>query len=106
MAEKSLLKLEVVTPAKLVLEAQDVEYVHLPGTEGEIGILPEHAPLLLTLRNGDVRYRQDGNEEILRIGQGFADVSPDKVVVLVDEAAVGDVAVEAEPLDGVVPGSE
>jgi F-type H+-transporting ATPase subunit epsilon len=64
----------------------DVDIVVLPGAEGEMGILPSHAPLLTTLKYGVVKVRKDGEEEIFTVSGGVAEVQPDIVTVLADAA--------------------
>jgi len=67
--------------------SQQVASVSLPGTEGRMGILPNHSALLTTLLFGEVSVRHpNGEEEYFAIGGGYAEVQPDKVVVLADSA--------------------
>jgi F-type H+-transporting ATPase subunit epsilon len=81
------LKLEIVTQERRVYSADDVEMVVAPGTEGEMGILPRHAPLITSLQEGAMRVkRQGGVEEVLAIHGGFMEVLPDRVTVLADSA--------------------
>jgi len=79
------LHLEIVTPEKLAYDDM-VDSVNLPGTEGELGILPHHAPLLSMLGAGELRIRKDGTEESFAIVGGFVQVRPDKVVVMAETA--------------------
>ena len=79
------LRLEIVTPEKLAY-ADDVEGVVCPGIEGELGVLPHHAPLLTTLGYGELRIRKAGSEEYFAIAGGFLQVRPDKVVVMAETA--------------------
>lgn len=79
------LHLEIVTPERLAY-AGDVDSVVCPGVEGELGILPHHAPLLTTLGIGELRIRKAGREEAFAIAGGFAQVRPDKVVVMAETA--------------------
>ncbi len=77
---------DIVTQERLVF-SQQVASVSLPGTEGRMGILPNHAALLTTLAFGDVWIRHpNGEEEHFAIGGGYAEVQPDKVIVLADSA--------------------
>ena len=76
---------DIVTQEKMVFSGE-VDTVSLPGTEGRMGILPNHSALLTTLGYGEVIVRTDGREEFFAIGGGFAEVQPDKVVVLADSA--------------------
>jgi F-type H+-transporting ATPase subunit epsilon len=77
---------ELVSPEKLLLSRQ-VEMATIPAAEGEMGVLPGHAPMIVALRGGVIRVRENGAEtEMLFVGGGFAEVSPDRVTVLADEA--------------------
>ena len=77
--------LEIVTPERLAYEG-DVDSVVCPGIEGELGVLPHHAPLLTTLGVGELRIRTGGQEEYFAIAGGFLQVRPDKVVVMAETA--------------------
>jgi F-type H+-transporting ATPase subunit epsilon len=79
------LKLEIVTPERLVYE-DEVDSVNVPGIEGELGILPHHAPLLSMLGFGELRIRKGAAEETFAIVGGFVQVRPDKVVVMAETA--------------------
>ena len=79
------LQLEIVTPEKQAY-ADEVDAVTLPGSEGELGILPHHAPLVSTLGIGELRIRKGGEEESFAIVGGFLQVLPDKVVVMAETA--------------------
>ncbi len=79
------LRLEIVTPERLAYEG-DVDAVVCPGIEGELGILPHHAPLLTTLGLGELRIRTGGQEEYFAIAGGFLQVRPDRVVVMAETA--------------------
>jgi F-type H+-transporting ATPase subunit epsilon len=79
------LRLEIVTPERLAY-ADDVDAVVLPGSEGELGVLPHHAPLVSTLGVGELRIRKGGTEESFAIFGGFLQVRPDKVVVMAELA--------------------
>jgi F-type H+-transporting ATPase subunit epsilon len=79
------LQCEIVTQERTVFSGR-VDSVNLPGSEGRMGILANHAPLLTTLAFGEVIIRRDGQEEFFAIGGGFAEVQPDKVIVLADSA--------------------
>jgi F-type H+-transporting ATPase subunit epsilon len=79
------IQLEIVTPERLVFEDQ-VDSVNVPGIEGELGILPHHAPLLSMLGFGELRIRKGGAEESFAIVGGFVQVRPDKVVVMAETA--------------------
>jgi F-type H+-transporting ATPase subunit epsilon len=79
------LRLEIVTPEKLAY-ADDVDSVVCPGVDGELGVLPHHAPLLTTLGYGELRIRKGGRDEFFAIAGGFLQVRPDKVVVMAETA--------------------
>ena len=80
------LKLEIVTPEAKIY-SEDVEMVTLPGSEGEAGIYPNHVPLMTKVQAGEIVVRRDGNEEIVAIGEGFAEVTGEHVAILTDNAA-------------------
>jgi F-type H+-transporting ATPase subunit epsilon len=79
------LRLEIVTPERRAF-ADDVDAVVLPGSEGELGVLPHHAPLVSTLGAGELRIRKGVTEESFAIFGGFLQVRPDKVVVMAELA--------------------
>jgi len=79
------LLLEIVTPERLAY-SDTVDAVVLPGSEGELGVLPHHAPLVSMLGVGELRIRKDGAEESFAIVGGFLQVRPDKVVVMAETA--------------------
>jgi F-type H+-transporting ATPase subunit epsilon len=79
------LYLEIVTPEKLAYQ-DEVDSVQLPGSEGELGVLPHHAPLITTLGAGELRLRKGSEEESFAIVGGFLQVLPDKVVVMAETA--------------------
>ena len=81
------LQLEIVTPEKLAYQ-DEVDSVVLPGSEGELGVLPHHAPLVSTLGAGELRLRKGGSEESFAIVGGFLQILPDKVVVMAETADV------------------
>ncbi len=76
---------DIVTQERTVFSEQ-VDYVSLPGAEGIMGILPNHAPLLTALQFGEVMVRQEKDEQYFAIGGGFAEVQPDHVIILADSA--------------------
>lgn len=79
------IQLEIVTPEKLAY-AETVDSVQLPGIEGELGVLPGHAPLVSMLGVGELRIRKGGVEESFAIVGGFLQVRPDKIVVMAETA--------------------
>ena len=86
--------LEVVTPDR-VMVSQEVDSVVAPGSEGEFGVLPGHIHFLSGIMPGELRYKSDSNTESLAVMSGFAEVSDDKVSILVDAAeSAGDIDIE------------
>ena len=79
------LLLEIVTPERLAY-SDTVDSVQLPGIEGELGVLPHHAPLVSMLGVGELRIRKGGAEESFAIAGGFLQVRPDRVVVMAETA--------------------
>ncbi|HEY4253097.1 MAG TPA: ATP synthase F1 subunit epsilon [Roseomonas sp.] len=79
-------QLELVSPAKLLL-SRPVEMAVLPAAEGEMGVLPGHAPMIVALRGGVISVTEGGQvTERLFVAGGFAEVTPERVTVLADEA--------------------
>ena len=79
------LKLEIVTPQAKIF-SDDVDTVVLPGSEGDLGPLPEHAPLITALSAGELIITQDGRQSVLAVGDGFVEITPTNVSVLTDMA--------------------
>jgi F-type H+-transporting ATPase subunit epsilon len=79
------IRCEIVSQDRTVYEG-DVDIVVLPGADGEMGILPHHAPLLTTLKYGFIKVRKQGNEEVFTVAGGVAEIQPDIVTVLADAA--------------------
>ena len=88
------LRLEIVTPEAKTY-SEDVEMVTLPGIEGEMGIYPQHVPLMTQVVAGELVVRKDGRDTFLAIGEGFAEITGDHVSVLTD------MAIRAENIDEV-----
>jgi F-type H+-transporting ATPase subunit epsilon len=86
------LRLEIVTP-EATAYSEDVDMVTLPGAEGDLGVYPNHVPLLTTLKPGEVRVLKDGRETFLAVGEGFVEIKADAVSVLTD------MALESEQID-------
>lgn len=76
---------DIVTQERTVFSGE-ADYISLPGSEGRMGILPHHSPLLTTLGFGEVVVRVHGKDEYYAVGGGFAEVQPEKVIVLADSA--------------------
>ncbi len=79
------IQLEIVTPERRAY-SDTVDSVQVPGVEGELGILPHHAPLITMLGLGELRIRKGGVEETFAIVGGFLQVRPDRVVVMAETA--------------------
>lgn len=79
------IKLDVVT-AEGVVYSDDVDIVIAPGFEGQLGILPQHSPLMTMLQPGELIARKGSEEFCLAVSGGFLEVRPDRVIVLADSA--------------------
>ena len=83
------LKLEIVTPEAKIY-SEDVDMVTLPGVEGEMGIYPMHVPLMTAVKSGELVARKNGQDHFLAIGEGFVEITGDRVAVLTDMAVKAD----------------
>jgi len=83
------LKLEIVTP-EAVIYSEQVDMVTLPGIEGEMGIYPAHIPLMTQVAHGEIVARQGGKDHLLAVGEGFVEITGDRVAVLTDMAIKAD----------------
>ena len=95
------INLTIVTRERKIIDVQ-VDEVELPATDGEIGILPGHTPLLATLKIGQMRYRVGTTLHRLVLSWGFVEVLPDRVTILANDAVLPsqiDVAKVKEQLD-------
>src|SRR4051812_7934535 len=86
------IKLEIVTPEAKTF-SDDVDMVTLTGTDGEMGILPQHMPLMTQLVAGEIHAKKGGENIFLAVGDGFVQVTGDKVSILTD------MAIKAENID-------
>src|ERR1700710_3204348 len=78
--------LEIVSPERLLL-SRPVDMVVIPAYEGEMGVLPLHAPMIVLLRGGTVRLYENGQvTDRLFVSGGFAEITPERVTVLANEA--------------------
>jgi F-type H+-transporting ATPase subunit epsilon len=84
-----MLKLEIITP-EAVTYSEDVDMVTLPGVEGEMGIYPHHMPVLTQIEAGEVIVRKGGEEIALAVGEGFVEITGERVAVLTDMAIRSD----------------
>ena len=80
-----MLRLEIVTPEAKTY-SDDVDSVVIPGIEGELGVLPPHAPIITQLEPGELRVFKGGTELRLAVGEGFVEITSEKVAVLTDMA--------------------
>ena len=80
-----MVRLEIVTPEAKTF-SDNVDSVVIPGIEGELGVLPMHAPLMTLLEPGELRVMKNGEEIRLAIGEGFLEVTQEKIAVLTDMA--------------------
>ena len=86
------IKLEIVTPEAKIY-SEDVDMVTLPGIEGEMGIYPMHIPLMTQVAAGEVAARKGGQDYFLAVGDGFVEITGDRVAILTD------MAIRAENID-------
>ena len=87
-----MLRLEIVTPDAKTF-SEDVEMVTLPAAEGEMGIYPQHVPLLTQIVPGEIIARKDGRDYFLAVGEGFVEITGDRVAIM------SDMAIRAENID-------
>jgi F-type H+-transporting ATPase subunit epsilon len=85
MSLPATLTLEIVTPERAIVH-EEVDEVQIPGTEGYLGVLPGHTPLMTSLKVGQLWYRKGAEKFYLSIAFGFAEILPDKVRVLAELA--------------------
>ena len=83
------IKFDLVTAERLVY-SEEVDEVVAPGTEGELGILPHHAPLMTMLKPGEVKLKKGAEEISMAVAGGFLEVRPDHVILLADAAERAD----------------
>lgn len=94
------LKLEIVTPEGQAY-SEDVEMVTLPGVEGEMGVLPQHVPLMTQIVPGEIIVRKAGEDYFLAVGPGFVEITGDHVSILTDMAIRAEEADEARAEEAV-----
>ena len=83
------LKLEIVTPEAKIY-SEDVDMVTLPASEGEMGVYPMHVPLMTQINSGELIVRKGGADHFLAIGEGFVEITGDRVAVMTDMAIKAD----------------
>jgi len=86
------LKLEIVTPEAKTY-SEDVEMVTLPAVEGEMGVFPQHVPLMTQIVPGEVIVRKEGRDYFLAVGEGFVEITGERVAIMTD------MAIRAENVD-------
>jgi F-type H+-transporting ATPase subunit epsilon len=86
VAEKGKMLLEIVAPSRQVVRSEHVDEVIAPGSEGEFGVLPGHTPFLTTLKVGMLSYREGTEWHHLAVEWGYAEVGPDRIVILAEGA--------------------
>ncbi|HZR77614.1 MAG TPA: F0F1 ATP synthase subunit epsilon [Chthoniobacterales bacterium] len=79
------LKLEIVTPEEKIY-SEDVNMVTIPGSEGDLGVYPNHVPLLTAMKPGELKVVKDGRETAMAVGEGFVEIKADAVSILTDMA--------------------
>ena len=92
MALPSHLTFELVTPERAIVRER-VDEVQIPGTQGYLGVLPGHTPLLTTLQVGELWFRQGNEKYFISVAFGFAEILPDRVTILAQ------IAERAEEID-------
>ena len=88
----STLHLEIITPDQTAY-SEEVELVTLPGVEGELGVYPQHIPLLTQMVPGQLTVRKAGRDYLLAVGEGLVEITPQRVAILTD------MAIAAERID-------
>ena len=91
------LKLEIVTPEKEIF-SDEVDTCVLPGIDGEMGVLPSHAPLVTIITPGELSYTKGGDTVFLAVGEGFIEVGAEGVAVMTD-MAVSDEHIDEEAVE-------
>ena len=86
------LKLEIVTPESKTY-SEDVDMVTLPAVEGEMGVFPQHVPLMTQIVPGEVIVRKEGRDYFLAVGEGFVEITGERVAIMTD------MAIRAENVD-------
>ncbi|MGC3988307.1 MAG: ATP synthase F1 subunit epsilon [Chthoniobacteraceae bacterium] len=103
-------QLEIVTPEGLIfpkkdsdgkIGSKDVDFLILPGSEGEMGVYAGHTPLMTQLKPGELVFTQNGRETVMAVGEGFVEVTQDAVAILTDMALEADDIDEAVAKDAI-----
>ncbi len=90
----AMLKLEIVTPDSIAY-SEEVDMVTLPGVEGQMGVYPQHVPLMTQMVPGEIIVRKEGQEYFLAVGEGLIEVAGDQVNILTDMAIASEKIDEA-----------
>jgi F-type H+-transporting ATPase subunit epsilon len=98
------LKLQIVTPEAKVLE-EDVDFVQLPGAEGEMGVYPQHETLITELIAGELHIQTAGQVRIMAIGEGFAEITPTAIGIITD-GAVNEKEIDEQAAEAAVKRAE
>ena len=94
------MRLEIITAERVLFE-DEVDVVVAPGIEGELGVLPRHAPLMTMLQPGELRYRTGAEESYLTVTGGYMEVTGNRVTVLADAAERVEEIDEARAMEAV-----
>ncbi len=92
------MRLEIVTPEGRTFGDEVEDTIVVPGSEGEMGLLKAHAPLISALKPGELRYTQNGVEQVLAVGEGIVEVGPNHVSILTD-LAVGEADIDEDAVE-------
>ncbi len=91
----STLKLQIITPDATAY-SEDVDMVTLPGVEGEMGVFPQHVPLMTQMVPGEIVVRKNGRDSFLAVGEGLVEVTANQVAILTDLAIASEKIDEAK----------
>jgi F-type H+-transporting ATPase subunit epsilon len=89
------LKLQIVTP-EAIEYSQDVDMVTLPGVVGQMGVYPQHVPLMTQMVPGEMIVRKDGRDNYLAVGEGLVEITGDRVAIVTDMAVASEKIDEAK----------
>jgi F-type H+-transporting ATPase subunit epsilon len=98
------LKLEIVTPEAKIFEG-DVDFVQLPGAEGDMGVFPQHETLVTELKAGELHITQKGRVQIMAIGEGFAEITGTSIGIITD-GAVNEKEIDEQAAEAAVKRAE
>jgi F-type H+-transporting ATPase subunit epsilon len=98
------LKLQIITPEAKVLE-EDVDFVQLPGAEGDMGVYPQHETLITELVAGELHIQKKGQTRIMAIGEGFAEITATNIGIITD-GAVNEKEIDEQAAEAAVKRAE